>query len=436
MLLYYYEEIKLHKNTQTFLAVILSFILLLSQSPINATLQDELNAVQKKLNDLRNQKASIQQQINSNKSVSDQYTSEIYKLKGQIDLLDNQIQEKDLVIQELNLQITILTDNIVSTTSEITKAQADIVYLEGETDKRMVDIYIQEKTFSQIDMFFKEGGSDIIKYSVYQNSIQKETNSLIEELNTKKNELNLKKKDLEANKLQVVSSQTQLDGEKLALTQSQSTLDQKRTDFTKKRNASLQKVTQYSSLYSSMSKQEKDAEANREAIMRVIMARTEAGNGVFVKKGTFLGVEGSTGNSTGAHLHFAVMVGGNIYSDTRNPCDYLPYNAYPGNGDDNCDHKGNGTFSLPIVPTGRLTSGYKPWYRPNHLGVDISSGTGRANILAAHDGYVYYGYESNGWGIFAKVCADRFCSTGTRTVYAHMQCDAEPKGASWRSCNK
>lgn len=403
---------------------------------VNATLQDDLLAVQKRLEEIRNQKTSIQNDINNQKNISNQYDAEISKLKLQIDLLDAQIQEKELVIQELNLQIDLLNQSIKTTEDEILTAETSIKTLEDETDQRMVDIYINEKTASQLNLFFSSQGTDFIKYSVYQNSVQQETNNMVTELNAQREDLLAKKTVLEDSRLKVIASQTQLSEEKLTLTTSQSEYDQKRALFIQKRNAALNMANQYSTYYKNMTDQEKQAEAEQEAILRVIMARTEAGNGVYVKTGTFVGAMGSTGNSTGPHLHFAVMVGSNIWTDTRNPCDYLPYNIYPGNGDDNCDHKGNGSMGIPLVPTGHLTSGYKPWYRPSHLGLDISTGNNTTtNVVSAHDGYVYYGYDAGGWGIYAKVCADRYCSSGIRTVYAHMRCNAEPK-TSWMSCNK
>jgi peptidoglycan hydrolase CwlO-like protein len=402
---------------------------------INATLQDDLIAIQKRLQDIRNQKTAIQNDINNQKNISSQYDAEISKLKLQIDLLDAQVQEKNLVIQELDLQINLLNQNILIIESEISTSENTITTLEEETDDRMVDLYINEKTESQLNVFFSAQGTDFIKYSVYQNSVQQETNAMVTELNSKKADLLKKKTELEDSRLLVVASQTQISEEKLALTKSQSEYDQKRALFIQKRNAALKTANQYSAYYKNMTDQEKRAEEEQEAILRVIMARTEAGSGVYVRKGTFIGAEGTTGYSTGKHLHFGVMVGGNIWTDTRNPCDYLPYNIYPGNGDDNCDHKGNGSMGAPMVPTGRLTSGYKPWYRPSHLGIDIASGAANANIVAAHDGYVYYGYDSGGWGIYAKVCATRYCSSGIRTIYAHMKCNAEPS-TSWMSCNK
>ena len=402
-------------------------------TPVNAGLTEDLVAVQKRLQEIRNQKAAIQNNINNQKVISNQYDAEIDKLKLQIDLLDAQVLEKGLVIQELDLQINLLTQNIKITEEEISKAESNITTLEEETDQRMVDLYINEKTDSQLNVFLSAESTDFIKYSVYQQSVQQETNDMVAELNVKKQELLLKKTDLENSRLQIVANQTQLNAEKLALVTTQSEYDQKRALFTQKRNAALSMVNQYSTYYKNMSAEEKRAEEQQEAIMRVIMASTEAGNGVFVKAGTFIGIEGTTGNSTGVHLDFRVFVNGSY----RNPCDYLPYNIYPGNGDDNCDHKGSGQLIAPLSPAGRLTSGYTPWYRPGHYAIDISSGTGHGNVIATHDGYVYYyDNQGSGWGIHAKVCSTRNCSTGLTTGYNHLACTAEPKGTSARSCNK
>lgn len=46
--------------------------------------------------------------------------------------------------------------------------------------------------------------------------------------------------------------------------------------------------------------------------------------GQTVYQGQAIGIEGSTGNSTGPHVHFEVRAGGNSYDSTVNPLRYLP----------------------------------------------------------------------------------------------------------------
>ena len=55
------------------------------------------------------------------------------------------------------------------------------------------------------------------------------------------------------------------------------------------------------------------------------MSQRVAREGQEVKQGQIIGYVGSTGNSTGPHLHFEVRTGSGSYSERVNPLNgYLP----------------------------------------------------------------------------------------------------------------
>lgn len=53
------------------------------------------------------------------------------------------------------------------------------------------------------------------------------------------------------------------------------------------------------------------------------LSKIIAGIGKKVSKTTVIGIMGSTGNSTGKHLHFEIRNASNKYADTVNPADYM-----------------------------------------------------------------------------------------------------------------
>ena len=53
------------------------------------------------------------------------------------------------------------------------------------------------------------------------------------------------------------------------------------------------------------------------------MAKINVSKGTKVSRTSVIGVMGSTGNSTGKHLHFEIRNASNKYADNSNPADYM-----------------------------------------------------------------------------------------------------------------
>jgi len=146
------------------------------------------------------------------------------------------------------------------------------------------------------------------------------------------------------------------------------------------------------------------------------------GNGQYVKASTMIGRQGSTGLSTGPHVHFQVQVN-NAYVD---PCGYLPGGVINGCGwGSGLEWPLHGTFYY----TSRYYSGQNGDYRcfwwngqyycDIHLAIDIAGTPWNTPVYAAHDGYLYKGVDIYG-ALYIIICENSSCSTGFKTGYWHL----------------
>ncbi len=391
--------------------------------------QEKLEEVQRKLEELRREKKSVKSQYNSQKSLSNKYGSEIVSLNNEIKELQLAVEEKALVIDELNLKIKIVEQQIKDTEDKITQAQNNIQVLQKETDKRLADMYLDIKSFdNSMNMIFaSDGNADFIKDGLYREAIQEDTNSKLDRLSLEKSNLEKDKEQLTQDRIQVETDKSLLEEERKALESNQTMLAQKRSKYQSMKSQSDTAAKAIAYELETLSDSEKRLLAEQELLkQRIFNSVNSIPNGMYVKAGTIIGFEGSTGVSTGPHLHFGVSINGS----TTNPCSALP-NKKLANA--TCGVANPKVSKWPMGGTPWLTSGYRTSSRPTHNAIDISSG-GSAAIYAAHDGYITYGndgacswykgsYPCNGAGAnYAIICQDKKnCNNGLKTLYFHLR---------------
>jgi len=412
-----YVQVRMKK----FIFVLLVIILSISFSPsvVFATPQDDLDEIQKQLEEIAAKKDIINESIGSEQGIQNEIARELVNLKNQVDILGAEIEENELIIEQLNIQIEMLEEEIETAEEEITKAKEEISDLQDETDERFLQMYLEQKTFSQISMVFSTELTNLLKLELYQATVQQETNDLLAKLKTKKTALGIKKEKLADDKIQVQRDEVQVQEKKVALERDKSSLDSKRDIYYRKKQESSSRLSQQEQELVGVSKEEEYALAEQERLQQIIFDMYSAiPSGVFVTKGTQIGRQGCSGYCTGDHLHFGVKKNGNFI----NPCSALESNAI-------CS--GTGELKWPMSGTYYLTSGYGWRWGKMHYGLDLANSLTYAPIYAAHDGYLIRGKEgcnwsswipcNNGGANYVLICQDKNnCNAGFKSLYWHL----------------
>ncbi|MBD3363420.1 peptidoglycan DD-metalloendopeptidase family protein [Candidatus Dojkabacteria bacterium] len=396
---------------------------------IGKSLQQELDEIKQQLEANRTKQSEYKSQISALQAESSRLNNEIPILENEVYLLNEEIAELNLVLKELEIQINILIAEIQNLEEQILDAEDQIEQLEKETDDRLKNMYLSQKQNSSTSsaLFSSDGPSALVKTDAYRYAMQKDTNEKLEALEKIRLKLEIDKQKVEEDKIEVDKNRKKSEEQKIALDQKKYRAEQQKALYMQKVRESGQQITDIKKLMEFLSEEEKELLARYDQIQNALLARNEVANGMKVSRGDFLGIEGNTGYSYGAHLHFGVSVDGVI----QNPCTYL--SAY------GCG--GNGKLATPLSGA-VLTSGFRTSSRPSHNAIDVSAGGG-GTVVAAHDGYAYFFFEpcpswapvcNNGGAIVAKVCEVDGCGSGFTTVYYHLSCTAEPSDSP-RSCN-
>jgi septal ring factor EnvC (AmiA/AmiB activator) len=378
---------KIYKNK---LVAILALFILLGGSTAYAV----------SANDLQSRIDRLNRQIEKNQSTLDTISHRRNTLENKLAAIDAEIAQLQAQIAKTNLETKKTSQEIKKAEEELAR-QKQIMFENARVLYKQGDITTLE-AFAASDSF-----GDFINAQEYLERVKGAVNDAAQQVLALKEELEVKKEALE----QLLQRQKA----------QENTLGFKRDEQQKLVDETRGEEAKYQAIVTRQRQQLEQAE--KELLRRIVAGTIRGGNGAgalvkegdLVKGGKHIAYVGSSGFSTGPHLHFALIAGGN-YVD---PVPYLnsgvewPVPGYtdinPGFGPVHC--------SQYTGCADRNGDGRPDDYSVQHNGADIAAPAGTP-VVATQDGLVEFSGCWAGSG-FGNVVIIKHID-GKRTYYPHL----------------
>lgn len=292
------------KKLLLFLIFFTFFIFLLTSSPLSAAPQDDLQKLSERLRDNAARQKELQDKLT-------ELTSQATTLKNQISFMDNQvylttlkIEEALTLIEEKAQETVILQGEIGDLAARITRLGGALQFQQEILGRRAREKY-KSSRFTAFELLFgAQSFGEMLQRAKYLAVMENQDRSLLEQIKVTKADYHGQKLILEDKKEKVEKLKVEIERQKTIL-------EARKADLANQKVAKeelLAATKNDEDRFQSMLAEARAEQAAIESALSQFIAGLAKGlpEGAPVKRGDIVGIQGSTGYSTGDHVHFGV----------------------------------------------------------------------------------------------------------------------------------